>query len=54
MWVQVHRDQTCVVVDGHAMAAFSGLSAGGGAGLAAADFSDQPVTPEERAQLLPT
>ena len=54
MWgLHIHRDNTCVVEDGHAMAGFSGLSAGGGTGLAAADCADQAVTLKERAQLLP-
>lgn len=55
MWgLQILRDNTFVVEDGHAMAGFSGLSSGGGTGLAAADFSDQAVTLNERTQLLPT
>lgn len=48
-WGNTHK-----VGDGCAMAWFSGLSAGGGSGLAAADFSDQSITLKERAQLLPT
>lgn len=48
------RGNTHRVEDECAMAWFSGLSAGGSSGLAAADFSDQSVTLEERAQLLPT
>lgn len=45
MWgLQIHRDNTCVVENGHAMTGFSGLSSGEGTGLAAAHFSDQAMT----------
>lgn len=55
MWgLQIHRDDTCVMKNGHAMTGFSGLSSGGGTGLAAAHFSDQATTLKKRAQLLPT